>query len=264
MQKLKQNNKKTKISTRTKKRRLNENKKTRRLKGGDDNNAIIIPQRVDVVIGMVQSEIYDSNVYNDSTPAARDGMRINGLKNLRGLQIISFDNNYTMAVTTKHISADVGIGRRMCISMTESLGENFRIYIRDIYVDYHRFPSEYFIQMVTPFLSATGGLVNSLYPHQEVGGNVYIANVNSQVFPLVNVHLITSLYSISFIEANANPLSQATSNILGLRALNEGELNKLLTPKFILLTKKESSSNIKRKRDNSGYETHKKVQRNKH
>jgi hypothetical protein len=105
---------------------------------------------------------------------------------------------------------------------------------------------------------------SQFFLHQEVGGNVYIANVNSQVFPLVNVHLITSLYSISFIEADANPLSQATSNILGLRALNEGELNKLLTPKFILLTKKESSSNIKRSRDNSGYETHKKIQRNKH
>ena len=226
--------------------------------GGNENNS---PPRVDVVIGMVQSATYDPSVYNDSTPVARDGLRLNGLKNLRGLQILSFDNNYTMAVTNMHIGADVGMGRRMGLSMTASLGENYIIHIRDIYVDYHRFPSEYFMQMIIPFLSASGGLVNSLYPHQDVGGNVYIANVNSQVVPLVNVRLITTLYTVSFIDADANPLSQATSNIDGLRDLNEGELRKLLTPKFILLTKKEISSG---KRDNSDdYDSHKKIKKHK-
>ena len=167
-----------------KRRRTQKSRNKNRITGGVDNNSIIIPPRVDVVIGMVQSAMYDPSVYDDSTPVARDGMRLNGLKNLRGLQILSFDNNYTMAVTSMHIGADVGMGRRMGLSMTASLGENFVIQIRDIYVDYHRFPSEYFMQMITPFLSASGGLVNSLYPHQEVGGNVYIANVNSHVLPL--------------------------------------------------------------------------------
>ena len=238
-----------------KKRRTQKTRNKNRKTGGNENNSFVAP-RVDVVIGMVQSAIYDPSVYNDSTPVARDGLRLNGLKNLRGLQILTFDNNYTMAVTSMHISADVGMGRRMGLSMTASLGENFIIHIRDIYVDYHRFPSEYFMQMIIPFLSASGGLVNSLYPHQEVGGNVYIANVNSQVLPLVNVRLITTLYTVSFIDADANPLSQATSNIDGLRALNEGELRKLITPKFILLTKKEISSN---KRCNSDdHDSHKK------
>ena len=244
-----------------KKRRTQKTRNRNRKTGGNENNSFVAP-RVDVVIGMVQSAIYDPSVYNDSTPVARDGLRLNGLKNLRGLQILTFDNNYTMAVTSMHISADVGMGRRMGLSMTASLGENFIIHIRDIYVDYHRFPSEYFMQMIVPFLSASGGLVNSLYPHQEVGGNVYIANVNSQVVPLVNVRLITTLYTVSFIDADANPLSQATSNIDGLRALNEGELRKLIIPKFILLTKKEIISNISGKRDNSDdYDSHKKIKK---
>jgi hypothetical protein len=244
-----------------KKRRTQKTRNKNRKTGGNENNSFVAP-RVDVVIGMVQSAIYDPSVYNDSTPVARDGLRLNGLKNLRGLQILTFDNNYTMAVTSMHISADVGMGRRMGLSMTASLGENFIIHIRDIYVDYHRFPSEYFMQMIVPFLSASGGLVNSLYPHQEVGGNVYIANVNSQVLPLVNVRLITTLYTVSFIDADANPLSQATSNIDGLRALNEGELRKLITPKFILLTKKEISSNINGKRGNSDdHVSHKKIKK---
>lgn len=259
----KENSRKTYKKRRTKKNRKTYNKRRRQktmnkniMAGGND------PPRVDVVIGMVQSAIYDPSVYDDSTPVARDGLRLNGLKNLRGLQILSFDNNYTMAVTNMHIGADVGMGRRMGLSMTASLGENYIIHIRDIYVDYHRFPSEYFMQMIIPFLSATGGLVNSLYPHQEVGGNVYIANVNSQVLPLVNVRLITTLYTVSFIDADANPLSQATSNIDGLRALNEGELRKLITPKFILLTKKEISSNISGKRDNNDdNDSHKKIQK---
>jgi hypothetical protein len=222
--------------------------RTKKTKGGCDNNS---PQRVDVVIGMVQTAIYDPTVYNDSAPSSRDGMRLNSLKNLRGLNILSFDNNYTMAVSNMHIGVNVGIGRRMNLRMTENLGENFIIHIRDIYVDYHRFPSEYFMQMITPFLSASGGLINSLYPHQDVGGNVYIANVNSHVLSLVNVRLITLLYDVSFIDADTNPLSQATSNIPELRDLNEGELNKLLTPKFILLTKKENNSKINSKRCNS-------------
>ena len=259
-------NRKTHKKVRTQKSRKTYKKirrqKIRNKTGGNENNSIVIPPRVDVVIGMVQSAIYDPSVYNDSTPVARDGLRLNGLKNLRGLQILSFDNNYTMAVTNMHIGADVGMGRRMGLSMTASLGENYIIHIRDIYVDYHRFPSEYFMQMIIPFLSASGGLVNCLYPHQEVGGNVYIANVNSQVVPLVTVRLITSLYTVSFIDADANPLSQATSNIDGLRALNEGELRKLIIPKFILLTKKEIISNISGKRDNSDdYDSHKKIKK---
>ena len=221
--------------------------------GGDD------PRRVDVAIGMVQSAIYDPTVYDDSSPVARDGMRLNGLTNLRGLQILSFDSNYVMGVSSMHIGADVRNGRRLGLSMKAHLGENFIINIRDIYVEYHRFPSEYFMQMIVPFLSESGGLVNSLYPHQDVGGNVYIPNVNGHVLELLNKSLITSLYTVSFIDADANPLSQATSNIAGLRDLNEGELDKLLAPKFILLTKKESSSSISRKRDNGVYEGKKKV-----
>ena len=80
--------------------------------------------------------------------------------------------------------------------------------------------------------------------------------------PLINVRLITTLYTVSFIDADANPLSQATSNIHGLRVLNDGELSKLLTPKFILLTKKDSGS---RKRDSSDdYNPRKKIQKKKH
>jgi hypothetical protein len=255
--------KKTRTNTNKKKaRRVREKRKTKKMKGGDDD-AITIPERVDVAIGMVQTVIYDPTVYNDSTPSSRDGMRLNGLKNLRGLKILSFDNNYTMAVTRWHIGTDVRIGRRMSLSMTENLGENFIIHIRDIYVDYHRFPSEYFMQMITPFLSATGGLVNSLYPHQEAGGNVYIANLNSQVLHLVNARLITSLYDVSFIDADSNPLCQATANIPGLRVLNEGELNKLLTPKFILLTKKVNAINNCKRVNLGDHDTPKKVQKHK-
>jgi hypothetical protein len=196
-------------------------------------------------------------VYDDSSPVARDGMRLNSLTNLRGLQILSFDKNYAMGVSSMHIGADVSNGRRLSSSM-RALGP---INIRDIYVEYHRFPSEYFMQMIVPFLGESGGLVNSLYPHQDVGGNVYIPNVNGHVLELVNKSLITSLYNVSFIDADANPLSQATSNIAGLRDLNEGELEKLLAPKFILLTKKESSSSSSssRKRGNGDYEAKKKV-----
>ena len=234
----------------TKRRRANK-KRTRRTRrvGGND------PRQVDVAIGMVQSATYDPTVYDDSSPVARDGMRLNGLTNLRGLQILSFDKNYAMGVSSMHIGADVSNGRRLSSSM-RALGP---VNIRDIYVEYHRFPSEYFMQMIVPFLGESGGLVNSLYPHQDVGGKVYVPNVNGHVLELVNKSLITSLYNVSFIDADANPLSQATSNIAGLRDLNEGELDKLLTPKFILLTKKESSISSSRKRGNGDYEAKKKV-----
>jgi hypothetical protein len=223
----------------TKKMQHKRKKTCKKVYGGNDSDVIIIrPRRVDVIIGMVQAISYHPEVYDDSTPAARDGMRIHQLKILRGLPILSFDNNYAMGVTDMHIKTDVNVGRRMKVSMTDHLGPQFVLHIRDIYIDYHRFPAGYFIQLVESFFSIKGGLVDCLYPYQEIGGTIYIANVNYEVLPLINVNFITSLYDVSFIDATENPLSQATMNIPGLQNLNRTELNKLLIPQFILLTKK--------------------------
>ena len=224
---------------RTKKIRTSVKRKNTVMRGGE-------PRQVNMVIGMVQAATYDPDLCDHASPAARDGMRINHLIRQTGLPVVSIDTNYRMPVTDMHLSANTDSGHRLCKTLQQKQWfgdiQIDDIQIKDIFVDYHRFPSAYFQQFLRPFLGECGGLVGCLYSYQRVGGCVYIANLGDAEIMVKKEH-ITSRYTVSYVDANENPLSQATSAIHVLREQNQTELDKITKSfKFILLTKTDGSS----------------------
>ena len=208
---------------------------------------------------MVQAASYDPTLYDDTSPAARDGMRINSLVRQTGIPILSIDTHFQMPVSDMHLSANTDTGRRLKATIQGEFGPRFctalrqhpgfrhvvtidDVQIQDMFVDYHRFPSAYFQKFLRPFLSETGGLVGDLYLRQVVGGRVFVANIG-EALDLANRNHITSRYDVSLVGADQNPLHRATSAIAELHTQNQTELDKIINaPPFILLTKKDSSS----------------------
>lgn len=214
---------------------------------------------INVAIGMVQAASYNPILNDVTTPAARDGMRINSLVRQTGVPILSIDTYFQMAVSDMHLSANIDTGRRLKATIQGDFSPRFCAALRqypgfedivsmddvrilDMFVDYHRFPSEYFQNFLRPFISETGGLVGDLYHRQVVGGRVFFANIG-EALELTHKNHITSRYKVSFAAADQNPLYIATSAIVELQIQNETEISKIINaPPFILLTKKNSSS----------------------